>query len=63
MKLIINIPEEVYERMKILNEHGMSSDAIKLILNGTPMETECEKCEHASPCIYCKHIFEESEEN
>ena len=35
MQVLINISKEVYGRLCILNEHGMSSDAENYILNGT----------------------------
>ena len=38
MKLIIDVPKDTYIKMKILSDCGMGSDAIKYILNGTPLE-------------------------
>lgn len=34
MKLVIEIPDEVYDRLKTLNSHGMATGATMYILNG-----------------------------
>lgn len=35
MQIVIDISDELYARMKIVNNNGMGSDAIRIILNGT----------------------------
>ena len=37
MKLVIEIPDEVYDRLKTLNSHGMATGATMYILNGKPL--------------------------
>ena len=38
MKLIIDIPEDTYIKMKILSDCGLGSDAIKYILNNKSLD-------------------------
>lgn len=37
MKIVVDIPDEVYDRLKTLNSHGMATGATMYILNGTPL--------------------------
>ena len=39
MKIVVDIPDEVYDRLKTLNSHGMATGATMYILNGTPLKT------------------------
>ena len=45
MKILIDIPCETYQFMKIAHEHGMGSDAVTIILNGTLLEEKEKKNE------------------
>ena len=37
MKIVVDIPDEVYDRLKTLNSHGMATGATMYIVNGTPL--------------------------
>lgn len=39
-------------------EYGTDGNVYKMtISNGKEFEQDCDKCEYANPCLYCKHEF------
>lgn len=43
MKIVVDIPDEVYDRLKTLNSHGIATGATMYIQNGTPLNEVLDK--------------------
>ena len=59
MKLILNINDDVYYKMKVLSNNGMGSDAINYILNAKPLNKILKQIQQdIEDESYCRPYFD-----
>ena len=56
--------EAIKTLQNVLPYESNFAEAIKMAIEALKAEEKnCEECEFANPCLYCKHTFEQQEES